>query len=156
MRTIGLTKGKICLVDDDVFEEVSKHKWYFHVTSKAGRGYAARREKLTKKFIYMHRIITNAQRGLDVDHINNDTLDNRRSNLRVCTRKENLRNSLKNKDYKYSKYRGVTKIGKKYWAVFMGGVKRYVGIYNSEVEAALAYNKEATKRYGEYAKLNEV
>lgn len=75
------------IVDDKDFDSVSIHKWHLNPY-----GYAAC--KIGKKTILMHRLIMVVQSGLDVDHRNHLKLDNRRCNLRICTRSENNRNRL--------------------------------------------------------------
>ena len=80
-KLIPLTQGKYAIVDDEDFDELSKHKWCLMFTK--GRSYAVRRpsENLT---ILMHRFILNPPKQMDTDHKNGDGLDNRRSNLRAC------------------------------------------------------------------------
>ncbi len=83
---IPLTRGQFALVDDEDLPLVLGQRWYAN-RSSTGQYYAINGQRLG-----MHRLITNCPKGLEVDHINHDTLDNRRSNLRVCTHKENMRN----------------------------------------------------------------
>ena len=89
--------GYTVRLDDEDYERLGGERW--HVTaSKTTAGkryvYAGRFESATKKMTLMHRVITGAPKGLVVDHINGDTLDNRRGNLRVCTASENLKNKV--------------------------------------------------------------
>lgn len=72
------------------------------------------KENGKRKFYYLHRFIMNAPKGKDVDHKNHNTLDNRKRNLKVCSRAENIQNGSKHKDAKWSKVLGVTK-GKREW-----------------------------------------
>ena len=91
-----------------------------------------------------------------VDHINSNGLDNRRENLRVCTHKENCRNSRSLKKGT-SKYKGVSKNGYNWCArIMVDSVGLYLGQYTDQDDAALAYNKAATLYFGEYALLNIV
>lgn len=87
MRYISLTQGQFAIVDEADFEELSKYKWYFH------QGRAVRKPRVVdgrkKGFVWMHREIVNPGKNKVVDHINGNTLDNRRDNLRVCTRSQN-------------------------------------------------------------------
>ena len=92
MKTIKLTQGKEAIVDDDMFEELNKHKWCY----KKDGGYAVRSQyiklgvnKYTSKHIWMHRIINNTPDGMSTDHINMRKLDNRRCNLRSCNQSVN-------------------------------------------------------------------
>lgn len=96
MKQIPLTKGQFAIVDDEDFEELSKHKWY------AQRGgpfyYAARRNWKTGELLLMHRVVMQTPKGMVCDHINHNTLDNRKHNLRNCLHKENLLNTYAHKD----------------------------------------------------------
>lgn len=90
MKTIQLSRGLSTKLDDEDFESFYIFDWYalkgrnnFYAVRSIGRG--------TK---YLHREIMSAPCGYDVDHINHDTLDNRKSNLRICLHAENLRNRL--------------------------------------------------------------
>jgi hypothetical protein len=111
--------------------------------------------------IYMHRMILGLTVGdkREGDHKNHDTLDNRRSNLRIAKRGENARNQLRRRDNK-SGYKGVTwSKHHKRWRAFIGlGKKRYewLGNYQTAYQAAAAYNEAAARIYGEYAQLNEI
>lgn len=86
-KEIRLTKGYVSIVDDEDYEVLSKRKWHcvFQGTFKYGRSGR----------IYMHRLIMKPDNtNFVVDHINHDTLDNRRCNLRICTKSENQKNKL--------------------------------------------------------------
>lgn len=106
----------------------------------------------------LHRCILNATAGTEIDHINGDTLDCRRNNLRVCTRAQNganRGNPLNNA----SGYKGVTwhKVGKRWQSqIKVNGKRKYIGLFKTKEEAALAYNREALRQFGEFAKLNEL
>lgn len=101
MKQILLTQGKVALVDDEDFERVNQYKWQY---SPAGKGYAKRGKQIKLGFwkykvitILMHRYIMgveNEPRGVEIDHINRNPLDNRKANLRVCDRSINMRNRL--------------------------------------------------------------
>lgn len=167
-EVIRISKGFSTIVDDEDFVFLSKMKWCAKLAidySRSGKVYVMRTEKLpdgNKKNVYIHRLLTGALDGQYVDHINGDTLDNRRSNLRVCTSGENSYNQSKRRINCTSKFKGVswnTRLKK--WVAQCGGPKtpgiknQYIGCYDSELDAARAYNEAAIKRFGQFAKLNE-
>ena len=152
MRTIQLTQGQVALVDDEDYGFLMRYKWFVHPRPKGewmARGYVDGKEVL------MHRLILNAPAGLTVDHINHNQLDNRRSNLRLCTQGENDRNKRKFKGQ--SRYKGVTPCGHKWRAwISLGGRSAYLGTRATEEEAAQLYNEAAIEHYGEFAWLNDL
>ncbi len=105
----------------------------------------------------MHNLIINTPDGMEADHINGNTLDNRRSNLRICTRGQNQRNRRGNLNGT-SKYKGVSfKNENKKWVAQIGFKKNmFIGYYKTEIEAALAYNEAAKKYHGKFARLNKI
>lgn len=142
-KEISVSKGNIALIDDEDYERISKHKWTIH-----NNGYA--RRNTFGKTIYLHREIMNCL-GTDksIDHINRNKLDNRKSNLRICTHQENQWNKTyvgKNK----TGFTGVTKKGGKWRAKckFMG-MERHIGLFNTPEEANTAY-MEFIKKRGEF------
>lgn len=111
------------------------------------------------KQVFLHRYITNTPKGMEVDHINGNGLDNRKVNLRICTRAENGRNrkmSIKNKSGYHGVHFANTENRKKRWTAMIrfGGKKRYIGRYFTVEEAARAYDEKAKIYHGEYATLN--
>ncbi len=155
MKQIKLTQGQVTLVDDEDYKRLISRKW--HATKLSYDGFAAVCTQQNKTTI-MHRVITNAPKGKDVDHINHNTLDNRKTNLRVCTRSQNLRNRLKVRGI--SRYKGVTffpKRNKKWCARIRYNSKmNHLGYYTTEKEAAIAYNKAAIEVFGDFANLNKL
>jgi len=95
MILIKLTSGKYCKVDDSDYKALSRYTWWENCN-----GYAWRQVQKTingkrsRRSIFMHRVIVNTPDGLDTDHINNDKLDNRKSNLRAVSRSINMLNTL--------------------------------------------------------------
>lgn len=150
MKEIQLTQGKVALVDDEDYEYLMQWRW--HLTAGA---YAAR-DIENKKVIYMHRFLMNAQKGQEIDHINQNKLDNRKSNLRACTRAENMRNTKK-RSQNTSGYKGVTwhDLRKKWAARLKYNYQDiHIGLYNTPIEAARAYDAKAKELFGEFASLN--
>lgn len=101
-------KGKYydVLIDKNDYEKIKNEKLSIF---KVGKNLRCR----TGKHIYLHRLITNCPKGLVVDHINHNTLDNRQSNLRICTKKENSKNLPLYKNNN-SGYGAIRKIKDKY------------------------------------------
>lgn len=153
MRTVEISGGVISIVDDADYGEISKHRWSFN-----GR-YAVRWE--SGRYIRMHRQIIGAMDGQIVDHINWDGLDNRKANLRIATHRQNLMNVGK-KNKGASKFKGVSwrgdTNGKKRWraTITVNYRQRYLGLFENERDAAIAYNNAAKELYGEFAYLNPV
>ena len=87
MQTVLLTKNQMVLIDDDDFEKIKYYSWYASYNTKL-RGYYAM-TRIKNKTIYMHRLIMGFPDNLDIDHINKNTLDNRKENLRVVTTRQN-------------------------------------------------------------------
>lgn len=162
MKKIPLSRGMFAIVDDDDFDSLSKHKWCAH--RGGGTWYATRNivtgSRTTRdrkwKMIMMHReILGELCVNRTVDHVNGDGLDNRRSNIRVASRAENMRNIKPRKHS--SVYKGVG-IHNGRWRsrIMIDGKTVYVGIFDSEIDAAKAYNQAAIKHYGQFARLNKV
>ncbi len=154
MKTIPLTQGKVAIVDDEDYEELSKYNWS---ALRGGSGVYYARRKKDKKMLIMHRIILNAKYGEMVDHINHNGLDNRKENLRICTNSQNQMNRKRN--IGVSKYKGVhwSKHSNKWRArITKNGKNAHLGLFGSEKDAARAYNKKATILFGEFALLNDI
>lgn len=154
MKTIQLTQNKITLVDDEDYEYLSQWKWNAFKTKNGF--YAARCIWVNKKpkNIYMHRLIMNTEKGLMCDHIDHDTLNNQKSNLRNCTRQQN---QLNKNLYCHSKnkYKGMTyHTGAYTVSVNYQNKRYYLGRFKDEIEAAKAYDKKALELHGEFANLN--
>ncbi len=150
IKTIHLTKGFSTIVDDADFEFLSQWKW--HINSV---GYAVRStwDGVTVTKVLMHRQITAAPAGMEVDHRNHTKLDNRRSNLRLCTRSQNTANTRKKGK---NLYRGVVEqAGRWYGRIIVDGKFKSLGAFSNQEDAALAYNFAAVEHYGDFATLNK-
>lgn len=147
MKLIKLSQGKQAIVDDEDFEGLNKCGWY---ANKIDKNYYAVRSYGGK---LMHRIIIKAKKGEIIDHINCNSLDNRKSNLRICTNGENI----SNQKIKAGKFKGVFK-NKNSWVagIRFNGRTLYLGAYKSPIFAALVYNGAARKYHGEFARLNVI
>lgn len=154
---VPLSRGLIALIAGADAESIMRYKWCAQIRN--GQFYAGRRANRT--IVLMHRQLMGLVPGdgLEVDHINGNKLDNRRTNLRVCRRQQNCCNQLKQTKQTTSKFKGVywSKERGKWHAQITYNQKRMaLGRYASEVEAALAYNRAAERLFGEFARLNIV
>jgi len=159
-KEIQLTQGKVAIVDDADFEILIQKKWRTKFIK--GKFYAAcdiKSENGKFKTLLMHRyIIGNINPKMHTDHINHNSLDNRKINLRICTLSENLKNRLINKKNRTG-YKGLTfhKKSNKYKVEICSDKTRYHLGYFSEIkEAAKAYNEAAIKFHGQFANLNKI
>ncbi len=143
------------LIDEEDLIKVSSYSWCLSKESRGSKnsllyavGWEPPRLK-GKALIRMHRLIMGAQKGQVVDHINGNTLDNRKSNLRLTSHRVNMQNSRKRKNAT-SKYKGVSWHGaKQVWRsrLYMDGKHYYLGVYHCEESAARAYDA-ALEMYG--------
>lgn len=149
MREIILTKGQYAQVDDDDYDRLVQYRWYTHTNGYAARdeGSVARGKRRT---VLMHRFIINAPDGVEVDHINGRKTDNQRENLRLCTHHENMANRPATNG---KRFKGVVRrTGHRSLYAEIAG--QHLGAFDSEREAALAYDRAARERFGEFARLN--
>ena len=140
------------MVSNKDYAELSKHKW---CASKLSYGGFAATRDVSGKTVFMHRVVMNAPKELEVDHKNHDTLDNRPANLRLCTSSQNQRNMISKTGS--SRYKGVCWYKRdKIWQVQIkiNGKMKYLGRFESEIEAAEAYNKKAVELFGDFAYTN--
>lgn len=156
MKKIKLTKGQYTLVDNEDFERLNAHKWHANWSEKTGSFYAMRNSKTVNgkaKNIYMSREIMQPPAKMIVDHINHDTLNNQRNNLRICTYSQNGMNCRK-KTNNTSGYKGVSSQGGKWKAQIMVNRKYiYLGLFNTSLLAFQAYCTACVKYHGEFSKI---
>ncbi len=161
MKKIKLTQGQVALVDDADFDWLNQWKWYATYDPKMNSFYAVQKSiTVDGKWghIIMHRQILGLERGDKkcVDHTDHNTLNNSRSNIRICTHQQNHMNRKPNTNTS-SKYKGVCwyKRYKKWVAkIKIKGKTKYIGYFTMEEAAARAYDGTAKKEFGEFAYLN--
>lgn len=155
MKAIELTQGYFTLVDIEDYEYLSKFSWRIqknrkHVYARTsiwlGNG--------KSKCVFMHRLILNAAKNDIVDHKNGNSLDNRRRNLRICSSYENNCNAFHPSKIPYKGVYFKVSINKYIAQIQAEGKKRHIGVFLNAKEAAIAYDKEAMKLHGEFARLN--
>lgn len=156
MFEIQLTRGLSSIVDDCVPIEITSKKWYADKGNKEKtKFYAASyiRSEGKKVKVYLRRIICKAEKGQYVDHINGNTLDNRKENLRICSYSENQmnrkivsNNSSGHRGISYEKRTGL-------WTarVKFKGKSKWLGRFQSKDDAISVYRESARKLFGEFA-----
>jgi hypothetical protein len=164
MKEIKLTKGFVTMVDDEDYEKLMRHKWqccidkynvYAHRTQWYG--------KTERKLIIMHRFIMGlTNEKLEIDHIDHNGLNNQKSNLRICTKRENQYNRF-SKNGSYSKYIGVSynkshkeSLKTKRWNanIRINYKLIFIGCFNTEDEAAIARDEYVIKNGLDFCNLN--
>ena len=145
-----LSNRGFAVVDEDDLEEICRYEWYQHM------GYA--RARTADGEVHMSHVVCPCPEGLEVDHINRNKLDNRKSNLRVVTRSENCANrgSFRNSSSQYKGVHWSKKTGRWEVSITKDGIQIYVGSFDDEITAASAYNDYARKLWGEFAVLNDI
>jgi hypothetical protein len=151
MKEIKLTKGKVTLVDDEDFKELNKYNWYYS-SGYARRNITTQRGQRVTQLL--HRILIQHVEGFEIDHKNQNKLDNRKENLRIVTGQQNRFNRNKNKN-NTSGFKGVHKTRWGWRAcIRINKEDKYLGLFSSSEEAARAYDNAAKELCGEYACLN--
>ncbi len=153
MRSIPLgDSGCYTLVDDEDYDDLMRFHWFLHFAGYAH--YQSNGRRGSHHNVFMHRMLTDAQKGDQIDHINQDKLDNRKCNLRICTAAENRRN---HKVYSTNKsgFTGVSELGGKWRAAIVKDYKQtHIGLFDTREDAAHAYDKVALELFGSFASLN--
>jgi hypothetical protein len=151
MKTIQLTQGFVALVDDADYERVSALSWHALVPKNKRTVYAVH-----GKGLRMHRFILGlTDPRVQTDHEDHDGLNNQRYNLRICTQTQNQRNKPKLRGTFTSQYKGV-ELAKGRWRsrITIGYSRKSLGVFTSELDAALAYDAAAREWFGEFACCN--
>lgn len=170
MKKIYLSQLQFALVDDEDFEFLNQWKWSAVKSKHSKTFYAVRSyygEK--RKTIRMHKVIFERYNQFEIeeiDHIDRNGLNNQKNNLRHATRQQNICNV---RGFGVSKYKGVTHLSRT--KKVKNGYKTYfyyrsriclnkktieIGLFKTEIEAAIAYNKKALELHGEFAFINKI
>lgn len=159
MKLIQLTRGLYAQVDDEDFEWLNQWKWCAHkdrYTYYAVRGVGTNSKDGR---ILMHRLILGlTDNSIYGEHIDHNGLNNQRQNLRPATHSQNMSNK-RSKNNATSKYLGVSwyKSREKWLAtIYKGKKKIFLGYFDCEIDAALAYNNAAKKVHGDFANINNI
>ncbi len=143
-REMLLQTGNVTLVDAADYDALAHLRWFEHYS------YPYTWDLIRDKRVNLHRWLMGMPKGIQVDHINHDPLDNRRANLRLATPHQNAQN--KRGGNSANGYKGITQRHQYTWEVRVGEI--YVGSRRTAEEAARLYDEEAIKKFGEFACLN--
>jgi hypothetical protein len=152
-RTIDLGKGYSTLIEEADYALLADGRWHATRWGRRKEHYATRSRRCHTEG--MHRIILDAPDGLEVDHWNGDPLDNRRSNLRLASRVQNMRNIRPRNG---REFKGITydRRNTKRWKaqIMVLGKNKFLGNFLTKEEGARAYDRAAIEHFGEFARLN--
>jgi hypothetical protein len=151
-----IIKGYTVKIDSQDFSLVSSGRWYLVIKKGYEKWvYFYRNEKGTRKRYGLHRLIARARDDQEVDHIDGDTLNNTRENLRLCTRSQNMMNGPQRKKTS-SGFRGVTwRKKEKNWVARIGfeGKLYYLGSFKNAKEAHDEYLRKAKELFGSFLRI---
>lgn len=153
MMELITSNGYVVLIDDKDYSLVSQYKW----RGLKGK-YTTYAITGSSPTVYLHRMLTGAPKGTRVDHEDHNGLNNQRSNLRVCTNSQNQANRRKSLG-KSSIYKGVSLVkatGRWEASIECNEKRARIGYFDSELEAAYAYNQAANTLFSDYALVNDL
>lgn len=149
-RLVPVKNAGHAKVDPEDFDRASQRRWY--AVKRGRKALILYAESAAHPQVLMHRFIVDCPTGFVVDHINGDGLDNRRSNLRVCSQRDNSRNRGA-----VNGYCGVSwkaDIGRWRARIMVERREISLGAFDTPEQAAEAYNRAAIEHFGQFAKLN--
>lgn len=158
MKLIDISTPKhpntFTMVDDGDYEWLNQWNWYVHFSRGMASPCRHSGKKPHRTTIKMHQVIMKPPGGFVVDHINRDSLDNRRANLRICTPMQNMKN--RKHTHSESGFKGVGRHASGLWRVRIAHDKKVysLGHFIDPIQAAKAYDAAAIKLHGEFASLN--
>jgi len=153
MAELLLTRGYTVVVDDVDAASLSAWKWTYLPGKKTG--YAVRYVLVAgkRKVIYMHRQLLNAPDGVQVDHRDNNGLNNQRGNLRLATSQQNRANEQRRSAERYKGVR-VRPSGRFEAYIKINRKIQHLGTFDVAEDAARAYDAKAVELFGQFAKTN--
>ena len=168
MQSVTLRCGSSVIVDECDAALFDLYTWYVRPAAGKNKSYVVRVDVVGRRkyrTIYLHRSIASAQDGDIVDHINGDTMDNRRENLRIVSATQNATNQKKKRTNSLggecsSAFKGVfldKKVKKNPWrAAIRGpnGERIHLGMHPTQEAAALAYDRASLELHGEHGLRN--
>jgi len=157
MKKIKLTQGQSVIVDDEDYNRMNKWKWC--ADKHHGRYYASRTFFISglRIKVKMVNLIMDVPKGKICNYIDSNRLNLQKSNLRVCTKTQNLQNQQVQRRSKSSMFKGVSYLkGRNRWQAYIkvNGEEIHLGIFKVEMNAVLAYDDTARKYFGEFARPN--
>jgi len=153
---IPLTQGLVSVVDSGSYPLVRDHLWLARFNPCTSSFYSLRFSgRPERKCIMMHSVVVGEQFGRVIDHVNHDTLDNRIRNLRIASHQQNSGN-MRPRSGCSSRFKGVAQRENGRWRAYVnaGGMRRNIGTFDSEIDAAMAYDDAARDVFGEFAFTN--
>lgn len=157
-REIPLTQGQVAIVDETNYRALAAYKWYAY-WSPSNKTYYARRNQTEKGgkrvTVLMHRVVLSAQAGKEIDHINGNGTDNRKTNLRVATCSQNCQNQTAKASNKCG-FKGVCLHPRnRNWVakIMREGRSYHIGVFDTPEEASAAYAEAAKRLHGDFANL---
>lgn len=152
MKEIELTRSKVALVDDEDYDFLNQFKWRAIIRKNTCYAMTTVRRDKKEIGILLHRMIMGFPNKMLIDHRDRNGLNCQKYNLRICN---NFQNNMNRTAFGRSKYLGVN-YSRKYIQsrITVYGKRIFLGIFETEESAALAYNEAAIKYYGEFANLN--
>lgn len=161
MAEIQIASGHTVIIDDCDVSLVTDTKWRYY--AKCRKWYVVRPPLYGKykREQYLHRLIAVAASGQIVDHINGDTLDNRRENLRIVNVTQNARNRQKQKKPTASRFKGVCFDKRHKSRPWLASIRtdhgrKHLGQFATEHEAAKAYDAASQEFHGAFGSRNSV